>query len=58
MEYKFSYNIYKFSYWSISMKDNFTLLGFEKLFNIEKIITLFYMELPKNFYYDGEYHDF
>ena len=40
------------------MEDNFTLLGFEKVFNIEKIITLFYMELPKNFYYDGEQHDF
>lgn len=40
------------------MKDNFTLLGFEKVFNIERIITLFYMELPKNFYYEGEQHDF
>lgn len=40
------------------MKDNFTLLGFERVFNIEKIITLFYMELPKNFYYEGERHDF
>ena len=40
------------------MKDNFTLLGFEKVFNIDKIITLFYMELPKNFYYDGEHHNF
>lgn len=40
------------------MKDNFTLLGFEKVFNIEKIITVFYMELPKNFYYEGEQHDF
>lgn len=40
------------------MKDNFALLGFEKVFQIEKIITLFYMELPKNFYYDGERHDF
>ena len=40
------------------MKDNFTLLGFEKVFNVDKIITLFYMELPKNFYYEGEQHDF
>ena len=40
------------------MKDNFTRLSFEKIFNIEKIITIFYMELPKNFYYDGECHDF
>lgn len=58
MEYKISYIIYKFSYWGETMKDNFTLLGFEKVFNIDKIITLFYMELPKNFYYDGEKHDF
>ena len=40
------------------MEDNFTLLGFEKVFNVEKIITLFYMELPKNFFYEGEQHDF
>ena len=40
------------------MEDNFTLISFEKVFNIEKIITLFYMELPKNFYYGGERHDF
>ena len=38
--------------------DNFTRLGFEKNFNIEKIITIFYMEFPKNFYYEGERHDF
>lgn len=40
------------------MKDNFTLLGFEKIFNIEKIITIFYMEFSKSFCYDGESHDF
>lgn len=40
------------------MEDNFTGLGFEKIFNIDKIITLFYMELSKNFHYDGEKHDF
>ena len=40
------------------MGDNFTRIGFERVFNIEKIITLFYMELPKNFRYDGEQHDF
>ena len=37
---------------------DFTRLCFEKLFNIEKIITIFYMELSKNFYYEGEKHDF
>ena len=40
------------------MADNFTRIGFDRIFNIEKIITLFYMELSKNFYYDGESHDF
>lgn len=40
------------------MKDNFTRLSFEKIFNIDKIITIFYMELSKNFYYEGEKHDF
>lgn len=40
------------------MKDNFTRISFEKNFNIEKIITIFYMEFPKNFHYDGEKHDF
>ena len=40
------------------MGDNFTGFGFERLFQIDKIITLFYMELPKNFLYDGEQHDF
>ena len=39
------------------MEDNFTGLGFERIFNIEKIITIFYMELSKNFHYDGEKHD-
>lgn len=40
------------------MKDNFTRLSFEKIFNVNKIITIFYMELSKNFYYEGEKHDF
>ena len=40
------------------MKDEFTGFGFERVFNIEKIITLFYMELSKNFHHDGEQHDF
>ena len=37
---------------------DFKRISFDKLFNIEKIITIFYMELSKNFYYDGEKHDF
>lgn len=40
------------------MKDNFTRLGFDKIFNVEKLITIFYMELSKNFFYEGERHDF
>lgn len=40
------------------MEDKFTGVSFDRVFNIEKIITLFYMELSKNFYYEGERHDF
>jgi AraC-like DNA-binding protein len=40
------------------VKDKFTRFGFEKAFQVESIITVFYMELPKNFCYEGERHDF
>lgn len=40
------------------MENKFTGVSFERIFNIEKIITLFYMELSKNFHYGGEQHDF
>ncbi len=40
------------------MKDNFTRMSFDKILNVEKIITIFYMELSKNFSYEGERHDF
>ncbi len=40
------------------MEDNFTRVSFERVINVEKIITLFYMELSKSFCYDGERHDF
>ena len=40
------------------MGDNFTRHSFEKVINVEKIITIFYMELSKSFVYDGERHDF
>ncbi len=40
------------------MSDSFTKLGFERIFNVEKIITIFYMEFSKDFKYDGESHDF
>lgn len=38
--------------------DNCTRVGFDKIFNVEKLITIFYMELSKNFSYEGERHDF
>ncbi len=40
------------------MENNFTRISFEKTFNVEKLITIFYMELSKSFCYDGESHDF
>ncbi len=40
------------------MKDNFTRLSFEKVFNVENIITIFYMEMGKNYSHSGERHDF
>ena len=40
------------------MKDKFTPILFDKKFNITHIYTLFYMEIPKDFKYDGESHDF
>lgn len=40
------------------MNNNFTLQSFDRAFNIDKIITIFYMEFSKSFCYDGESHDF
>ena len=40
------------------MADKFIRLGFERVFNVEKLITVFYMEFSKDFAYDGEEHDF
>ena len=40
------------------MKDNFIRHSFEKVINVEKLITVFYMEFSKTFAYDGERHDF
>ena len=40
------------------MKDNFIRYGFEKVINVEKLITVFYTELSKTFANDGEQHDF
>lgn len=40
------------------MQDNYVKSSFDTLFQIENIITIFYMEFSKNFHYDGEKHDF
>lgn len=40
------------------MKDNIAKFNFTKIFNVEKLITMFYMEFSKDFKYDGESHDF
>lgn len=38
--------------------DNFIRQGLPGVLHIRKIITIFYMELSKDFHYDGERHDF
>lgn len=40
------------------MDAKFVKQGFEKVLNVEKLITIFYMELSKDFEYGGESHDF
>ncbi len=40
------------------MKDKFTKHGFESIFKVDKLVTLFYMEMSKDFSYEGERHDF
>lgn len=40
------------------MQDNFIRYSFDKVLNVEKLITLFYMEFSKDFVYEGERHDF
>lgn len=40
------------------MGDNFTKMSFERLFNVEKLVTIFYMELSESFRNEGEQHDF
>ncbi len=58
LECKIRYNIYKFRHRGDTMEDKFIRYGFEKVFNIESLITVFYMELSKNFSYEGERHNF
>ncbi len=40
------------------MENNFTKMTFDRIINVETIITIFYMELSKSFSYAGERHDF
>lgn len=39
------------------MQNNITRITFEKQFNVEAIISMFYMELSRKFEYGGESHD-
>ena len=40
------------------MEDKFIRCGFDKVFNVEKLISVFYMEFSKHFRFEGESHDF
>ncbi len=40
------------------MSDKFIRHEFERVINVEKLITIFYMEFSKDFVFDGESHDF
>ncbi len=40
------------------MSNNFTKIGFEKTFNVEALMTIFYKEFSKDFSHEGEQHDF
>lgn len=58
MECKNGYNTYTIGYGGIFVPDKFTRISFDRVFNVDKIITLFYMEMSQHFRYDGERHDF
>ncbi len=58
MEYKIRYDINKIRQGGGFVGDNYTKMSFDPVLNVEKIITVFYMEFSKNFYYEGEKHDF
>ena len=40
------------------MNDKYIRFGFDKVLNVEKLITVFYMEFSKDFKFEGESHDF
>ena len=58
MEWKIGYDINKIRQRGDGVKDNFTRMSFDKMFNVEKLVTIFYKEFSKNFHYEGEQHDF
>lgn len=40
------------------MDNNFTRIAFDNVFNVESVFALFYMEMKKEFHYEGEQHNF
>ena len=58
MECKIRYDIDKIRQGGEFVQDNYVKMSFDSLINVEKIITIFYMEFSKNFHYEGEKHDF
>ena len=58
MECKIGYNKCNFRQRGNIMSCEFAPMKFEKVFNVTDIFTLFYMEISKDFLYDGESHDF
>lgn len=58
MECKIRYDTNKIRQRGDRVKDKYIKMDFESVLNVEKLITIFYMEFPKNFYYEGERHDF
>ena len=40
------------------MENNFTRIAFDTVFNVESVYALFYMEMKKEFHYEGEQHNF
>ena len=40
------------------MKDDPARIGFDRLFNVTGLFTIFYMELSRDFCYEGERHDY
>lgn len=40
------------------MDDKYIRFGFDRVLNVEKLITVFYVEFSRNFKFDGESHNF